>query len=264
VPFLKWAGGKRWLVASHSELFPKTFGTYIEPFLGGGSVFFGLLPASAILADRNSELIATYSTLKTEHIAVEDLLREMQGQHCEEFYYKTRDTNPSNAAAKAARFIYLNRTCWNGLYRVNLHGRFNVPIGTKTSVLLDADDFASTAIALNQADLFCSDFGSIIERAKKGDFLFLDPPYTVKHNHNGFIKYNDTLFSWADQVRLRDCVLAAVRKKVKVLLLNANHASIRELYSGIGEHKILKRPSVLAADSMNRVGVEELAIRCNV
>src|SRR5699024_9439870 len=115
---------------------------------------------------------------------------------------------------RAARFIYLNRTCWNGLYRVNKQGKFNVPIGTKVNVRLESDNFMLTSDILKKVDLLISDFENIVDGALEDDFVFADPPYTVAHNNNGFIKYNEKLFSWSDQVRLRDAIIRARERGV--------------------------------------------------
>jgi DNA adenine methylase Dam len=131
-PFLKWPGGKRWLTNKHAHLFPKKFDTYIEPFLGSGSVFFHLAPKKALLGDTNQELIATYSGLRDDPMAVEDTLLMHEMNHCEAYYYSVRNSRPRTSHMKAARFIYLNRTCFNGIYRVNLNGTFNVPKGIST------------------------------------------------------------------------------------------------------------------------------------
>jgi DNA adenine methylase len=142
-PFLKWAGGKRWLVRDRRHLLPGTFRRYIEPFLGSGAVFFHLKPQDALLGDSNQALVDTYQGIKNDCRKVEALLRRHQCNHGEQYYYQMREHNPRTLAAKAARLIYLNRTCWNGLYRVNTKGRFNVPIGSKSSILRRATSFLS-------------------------------------------------------------------------------------------------------------------------
>jgi DNA adenine methylase Dam len=140
-PFLKWAGGKRWLVKRHLDSIPVSYNRYIEPFLGSAAMFFFLEPREAILADLNPELIAAYSAIKYNWKGVALLLASYQRWHCKAFYYDIRNSQPPSESARVARFIYLNRTCWNGLYRVNLRGEFNVPKGTKENVVLKADNF---------------------------------------------------------------------------------------------------------------------------
>ena len=260
-PFLKWAGGKRWLVSQHSSIFPLSFKRYIEPFLGSGAVFFSLQPQEAILADVNCELIACYTAIKNDWQLVEHELAKHHRAHSKDYYYKIRAYRPINLHKKAARFIYLNRTCWNGLYRVNLDGQFNVPIGTKNAVLTEADNFPVLSALLKNADISASDFEPIVDKAKRGDLLFVDPPYTVKHNLNGFIKYNERLFTWNDQIRLRDSLLRATGRGAHVVLTNANHESVRELYKSDFDLMIATRHSVIAADPSKRKKCEELIVR---
>lgn len=262
--FIKWAGGKRWLVRNHFNLFPEKneYKKYVEPFLGGGSVYFNLEPKKAILNDLNDELITTYNSIKDNWEIIFNELTHLNTLHNQELYYKIRSSKPKNNIEIAIRFLYLNRTCWNGLYRVNLKNEFNVPIGTKDKVILDSDDFSKASNILKNASLFNEDFEKIISKARKDDFLFIDPPYTVKHNLNGFIKYNEKLFTWEDQIRLRNSVVKAIKRDVKVLILNANHESIRDLYANVGEQFALDRASVIAGQNSKRGIYSELAIKC--
>ena len=261
VPFLKWAGGKRWLVAKHPNLFPTHFKRYCEPFLGSASVYFYLRPERALLSDVNGDLINTYLALKHNDKTVVDHLRRHQKRHSKSYYYEQRNKTFRSPSARAAQFIYLNRTCWNGLYRVNREGAFNVPIGSKASVLLDSDDFSEVSKLLRTAEIRVADFEGVIAEGRRGDFIFVDPPYTVAHNHNGFIKYNESLFSWQDQERLRDSVEMAASRGVKILVMNACHESISKLYSGF-KKVALTRNSVLAGDAKCRGSYQEYAIRC--
>jgi len=128
-------------------------------------------------------------------------LARHQELHCKDYYYMVRNKKPRGRIKAAAWLLYLNRTCWNGLYRLNQAGNFNVPIGTKTLVCLPTDDFPAASAALSDVDLRACDFEETIERTRVGDLIFVDPPYTVKHNLNGFVKYNETIFSWSDQVQ---------------------------------------------------------------
>lgn len=260
-PFLKWAGGKRWLVRDCPELLEIPFDRYFEPFLGSGAVFFSLLPSSAIVSDSNAELILTYHAVKSNWQAVWAELENMQRMHSREFYYATRASQPTEETFRAARFLYLNRTCWNGLYRVNTRGEFNVPIGTKTDILAGGNLSACSA-ALQNAELDCCDFATTIRKAQAGDLVYVDPPYTVRHNVNGFLKYNQTLFSWDDQVRLRDEVVGACDRGVKVIVSNAAHESVKALYKGIGEINILERASVISGKTSGRKREQEIVIKC--
>ncbi len=261
-PFLKWAGGKRWLVEKHSHLLNIEHERYIEPFVGSGAVFFSLLPHSAILCDKNEKLIEVYEAIKSDWKKVADLLRAHHKNHSSEYYYQTRRKRLRTPETRAAQFIYLNRTCWNGLYRVNKKGEFNVPIGTKQNVVLSTDDFEKIALCLKNVELLSGDFEIALEKAGQGDFVFIDPPYTVKHNYNGFLKYNESIFSWEDQVRLRDAVELAVSRGAKVLVTNACHDSIKRLYENLGEISTLNRASIIAGKSSARGRYEEVVIKC--
>lgn len=259
-PFLKWPGGKRWLTSRHLALFPKTYGKYIEPFLGGAAVFFALSPEEAYLSDANSELINAYNRIKNDWAKVEKRLERYHENHDSDFYYKVRKMNPTDPIARAVRFLYLNRTCFNGIYRVNKEGTFNVPIGTKSEVRFEAGYLATVAKALKNARIRRSDFATAIGRARKGDFVFIDPPYTVMHNNNGFVKYNSQLFSWKDQARLATAIKAAGDRGALIMMSNADHDSVKELYRDFGTHQTLSRTSVLAGDPGYRRAATELLI----
>lgn len=268
VPFLKWPGGKRWFVCNHADLLPRHYGTYVEPFLGAGAVYFHLKPARALLGDVNADLVQTYCAIKDHWQALESSLRYRQRRHREDpdaYYYWLRAKVPSDLVQRASRLIYLNRTCFNGIYRVNQQGKFNVPRGSKDKVVIETDDFKSMSEVLAGAELIAGDFESLIDRAIGGDFIFCDPPYTVRHNYNGFRKYNEVLFSWADQERLAQALARAALRGVKIVCTNANHKSVRDLYdSALFEHHVLSRYSRISADSAGRSHFEELVIRANV
>jgi DNA adenine methylase len=260
-PFLNWAGGKRWLVANYSHIFPSKYNTYIEPFLGSGAIYFALRPNKAILSDINEALIETYNAIKKHPAKVFSLLKKHHKHHCKEYYYLVRSSQPRTTYGSAAKFIYLNRTCWNGLYRVNQNGIFNVPIGTKTNVILDSDNFFYMSNQLNNIHISSNDYEAIIDKAKQNDFIFVDPPYTVKHNNNNFIKYNEQLFSWEDQIRLHKCLLKASKKGAIIMITNAYHECIRKLYRNDFALLPVKRKSIIASNSKNRGTVRELIIK---
>jgi DNA adenine methylase len=251
-PFLKWAGGKRWLVSQHKEIFSCDCNTYYEPFLGSGAVYFALAPRIAFLSDSNRALIETYQAIKTNWQSVVKHLRKHQANHCTEYYYQVRQNCPQGLYARAARFIYLNRTCWNGLYRVNLHGVFNVPIGTKSNIVSPDDDYGQISYILQSAELRCLDFECVINRTTKGDFVYIDPPYTINHSNNGFIKYNELLFSWSDQLRLRDAVVRAVTRGARVVISNAFHPAVADLYKDSFELHVISRTSRLSGKTTGR------------
>ena len=261
IPFLKWAGGKRWLVSSKPEFFPKNFNYYLEPFLGSGAVFFHLNPEKSILADINSDLIETYRAISLGWKKVLKHLKIHDKKHSKKYYYQIRNFQPRSPYTKAARLIYLNRTCWNGLYRINRNGMFNVPIGTKKRAILNTDNFELTSKLLKSAELTVSDFEPIIDKAQLDDFVFIDPPYTANHRNNGFIKYNEKLFSWEDQIRLKYAILRAKNRGAKILLTNSSHKSIQDLYSDFGQMFVLKRSSIIAADTKKRKDCHELIVK---
>lgn len=262
-PFLKWAGGKRWLFESKQFELPSFSGRYVEPFLGGGAVFFHNKPHKAILGDANRRLVELYIELRDNVDAVVQSLRSHARNHSRDYYYKIRSISYSTSHDRAAQFLYLNRTCWNGLYRENMRGEFNVPIGTKQTVIFDNEDFSQWSFALSGASIFYSDFEKLIDLAEIGDFIFVDPPYTVRHNLNGFIKYNQKIFAWDDQVRLRDSLLRARGRGAHFAMTNADHESIRELYQEFHSQRVLSRYSVIAASSQYRSSSSELLVTSN-
>jgi len=259
-PFLKWPGGKRWLVHQYGSLFPQGYQRYLEPFLGGGAVFFHLMPRRAILSDTNSDLVNAYQCLKKHAYAINTRLSDLHKKHSKTLYYRIRATRPTDATERAVRFLYLNRTCFNGIYRVNLRGDFNVPIGTKDLVAYPKNYLEGIATCLRHASIRVTDFEETIDQAAAHDFVFVDPPYTVMHNNNNFLKYNANLFSWTDQLRLASAIKRAARRGAAIMISNADHRSVRELYGDFGNHYRINRASVLAADTFHRRQTTELLI----
>lgn len=265
VPPLKWAGGKRWFAANHKNLIPKKFNKYIEPFVGSGALFFDIQPESALLADLNGEIINLYSVIRDKPKELAVKMWQHHRNHDKEYYYKMRSMVCKTDLTKAARTLYLNRTCWNGLFRVNLSGEFNVPKGTKDKVVVETDNFPLLSSVLKDVDLKCQDFEVSIDSAVSGDFLFIDPPYTVAHNNNGFVKYNQNLFSWDDQIRLRNAVLKAVHRGVYVVCTNANHQSVKDLYTDDAFNvQVVARASTISGASKSRGKFEEIVIQANI
>lgn len=255
-PVLKWAGGKQWLARAAKLLVPPDWrGRYYEAFLGGGSFFFSLGPKRATLGDRNEELIAAYQALRDDPEGVIRLLREYPYE--EAFYYEMRSTKPRAAPAVAARFIYLNRTCFNGLYRVNRKGQFNTPFGRFVNpTICDVERLVAAAKALERVTLCAGDFQSLVSRAKPGDFVFFDPPYITGHQNNGFLKYNSRLFTWADQERLAACALSLAAQGVHVLVSNADFPSVIQLYKGLQFTRVYRR-SAIAGATTSRGAISE-------
>ncbi|MDX8356077.1 DNA adenine methylase [Sphingopyxis terrae] len=263
-PFLKWAGGKRWLAASDALPIPEQYDRYLEPFLGGGAIFFRLRPSVAVISDLNEELVQLYKIVRDRPDELRAELAHHNALHCKEHYYAVRASKPEDPLGRAVRTLYLNRTCWNGLYRVNLKGEFNVPIGTKDTVLFADENFIKASEALASAEIACRDFEQTIDLAKEGDFVFIDPPYTVQHNFNGFVKYNEKIFSWADQIRLKDSVKRAVSRGAGVVVTNADHETVRDLYRGVCDYRPLSRASVLAGKSDRRGPTTEALFFANL
>lgn len=260
-PFLKWAGGKRWLVRKYYSFFPKSFRNYYEPFLGSGAVFFLLKPKRGVLSDCNGDLISTYQALQANWKSVYRYLRMYDRQHSKEFYYSIRASRPTSLFARAARFIYLNRTCWNGLYRVNQDGEFNVPKGTKDKVVLETDNWGAVSSALQNFELIQSDYLQVLDRVRKDDFVFLDPPYTIQTKHT-FVRYNKQAFFWEDQLALCQAAVDAANRGAKVMVTHKANEKIKEMYEREGFCvKYISRASVIAADPDVRGRYDELLIR---
>ena len=256
-PFLRWAGGKNWLVKYlERSLTDFTFNNYHEPFLGGASLFLFFRPQNtSYLCDVNTDLIETYAIVR-DH--VERLISEMQN-YCndEDFYYSLRNEKFRSKIKRAAKFIYLNQTSFNGIYRVNLDGVYNVPYGFRSKNFLDADNLRLVSKALRGVHLSSNDFNSTMEFVKKGDLVFLDPPYTVSHNNNGFIKYNQKLFSLEDQYRLAKYIESIKKKGAYYILTNAAHSKIAEIFEQIGSKIKLTRASLIGGTNAQRGHISE-------
>lgn len=262
--FLKWPGGKRWLLNNYKEIFPNKYLRYIDPFIGGGSVFYGLSPKKAIISDINEELINLYIAMRDNYVKLAEYMQQHQKAHKETYYYSIRDKDFTDPIKRAARLLYLNRTCFNGMYRVNAKGKFNVPIGTKNNCIYDINSFENYSAALKNAEIYTNDFEETIGLAKKDDFIFADPPYTTTSNRESFLKYNDKIFSWSDQVRLFKCLCKAKKRGVRILLTNANCNEVKEMYLEEGfSLRLVERRSFIAGKSRFRKVVQELVISVN-
>ena len=254
-PLIKWPGGKRRLLKHIGPLLPRRYKRYFEPFFGGGALFFALRPAQSVLSDRNPDLIEMYMAVRDSPNALVSRLSVMPND--EDEYYRIRDSQPRTKLDRAARFIYLTNLAFNGIHRVNQQGRFNVPYGHKPHMpAFDATLIAHASRALRGAILDSVDFDESLKDARSGDLVYLDPPYTVAHSNNGFIKYNATIFSWEDQERLAATAARLSRRGCRVLSSNADHPSIRKLYPEFKTHT-LQRHSVMAASSKFRQEITE-------
>jgi DNA adenine methylase len=243
-PFLKWAGGKQWLVPMADALLPFDFtGSYYEPFLGGGAVFFALAPPKAHLSDANADLISTYIGLRDD---VDRMIRELRSYpHEREFFEGLRKRQPRASHTKAARLIYLNKTAFNGLYRVNRAGQFNVPFGQYANpTICNEPRLRSAASALQGAVLRSALFSEMTSHAGAGDVVYFDPPYITGHTNNGFLKYNARLFSWQDQLQLARSARALTKAGARVVISNADHPAVRSLYAGLYCYELSRRSAI--------------------
>ncbi|GHO76972.1 site-specific DNA-methyltransferase (adenine-specific) [Ktedonobacter sp. SOSP1-85] len=251
----KWPGGKRALIKHINPLIPKTFNRYYEPFVGGGALFFTLSPFEAILSDSNPELINCYQQVKDHPDLVIAALSTMQ--NTKEDYYRVRENIPKDNIAKAARLIYLMKLSFNGLHRVNKDGKFNVPYGDNMEAqLVEAEKIYAASKLLSLAQLEIGDFEDIANKAQEGDFIYFDPPYTVAHKNNGFVKYNAHIFSWKDQIRLSQLARNLVLRGCRVVISNADHPSIEGLYNDF-EMQRVSRSSAIAASQKFRKSITE-------
>jgi DNA adenine methylase len=257
-PLLRWAGSKRKLLPELVKYVPDRFGRYIEPFTGSACLFFALRPDRAILSDLNQELIDTYRILRSHPKLVHRSVSSMP--KTKRYYYELRDTAPLklNDLEKAARFVYLNRNCFNGVYRTNRAGRFNVPRGKRAGELPTESQFVRCANALRKAQLVDGDFERATAQARKGDFVYLDPPYTKRGSrHRG--EYGYSSFDTADLDRLSRCLRDLDRKGAIFLLSYAYCREIREIARGWQSRAILVRRHV-AGFQRHRAIVRELLI----
>lgn len=244
-PFVKWAGGKRALLPELLRLMPKDFNSYFEPFVGGGALFFELSKIGALkgkkayLFDINDELVNTYQTVKKCPKKLLKQLKEFQAKHSEEFYYETRamDREPNFKSLpeeiRAARFIYLNKTCFNGLWRVNSKGYHNVPFGKyKNPIIYDEELIMAASAALQNAKIRHADFAKVLDFADKGDFVYFDPPYYPLNATSSFTAYHENAFLDEEQKRLYGVFKELADRGVFVMHSNSNTDFIKELYKG--------------------------------
>ncbi len=256
-PFLRWAGGKSWLVKHIQKLKTINYNNYHEPFLGGGATFFSISPPNqSYLSDLNADLINTYITLRDSVEAVISKLATFENS--EEQYYMIRSKDFDNNIDNAAKFIYLNQTSYNGIYRVNLKGIYNVPYGFREKNFLDSMLLRSVSKSLQNTQLFQSDFGIVKENILPNDLVFLDPPYTVSHNNNGFIKYNEKLFSLEDQYRLSETISFIKENDAHYILTNAAHHKVKEIFNHNDNVYELSRANLIGGTNAKRGSTNEL------
>lgn len=248
-PFLKWAGGKSRLLDQYNKFFPKKFNSYFEPFLGGGAVFFYLnslgMISKATLNDYNEELINTYRVIKKD---VGGLIKTLaKYRNSKALFYRVRSLDRDNLAfnklsqiERAARTIFLNKTCYNGLYRVNSQGQFNVPFGRyRKPVICDSRNLKTACKTLKKVILEIGDFEKAVEKSGKYDFVYLDPPYQPLNRTSSFTGYTSNGFGKAEQERLAKVFRKLHKKGVFLMLSNSDTAFIRTLYKGFEIHTVV-------------------------
>lgn len=261
-PFLKWAGGKTRLIPEIKGFVPETINNFIEPFVGAGSVFLSIKPEKAIINDLNKDLVICYETIRDN---VDELIKELSklsSKNNKEDFIKIRNLDRDKEKFKkqtdvqrAARIIYLNKTCFNGLYRVNSKNEFNVPFGNyKNPKILDEHNLREISEYLKSVTIYCCDFEKIIGMAKPGDFVYLDPPYQPITKTSSFTSYTKDGFSDSDQIRLKNAIDKLKENNIKFLLSNSCCDFIKELYSGYNIKEIpLRRLISASGDSRNIV-----------
>lgn len=260
-PFVKWVGGKRSLLEEIHKHLPEKLNNYFEPFVGGGAVFFSIWDRidHATLLDGNFELVITYTSIKKEPLELIKKLDQYAAKHSEEYFYAVRKKMPKNPLDIAARFIYLNKTCFNGLYRVNASGNFNSPIGKYANPdIVQRENILACHNALQKADILYGDFSKI--KPQKGDFVYFDPPYHPT-DEASFTSYTKENFTEKDQVRLRDFCAGLHRSGVFVMLSNSKTKLIEDIYRAkYFRQNIVMAPRFVNCKPGERGKVQELLI----
>jgi DNA adenine methylase len=264
-PVIKWVGGKTKLLPELLARMPAKYGRYFEAFAGGAALFFKVAPEHAVLNDYNPDLIGLYRTLATNVAAVIKSLEKHRTLHDEKHYYATRarwnDADASwPAHERAAAFIYLNKTCFNGLWRVNRAGGFNVPIGRYADPPICVPDALRAAqSALAKADLRCGDYRAAVAEASRGDFAYFDPPYDPLTPTSSFTSYTSGAFGRDQQLELADTARALVARGVKVMLSNSDTPYIRSIYRGFQIDRV-KCARAINSDASKRGDVDEVIV----
>ncbi|MEF3273615.1 MAG: DNA adenine methylase [Chloroflexus sp.] len=274
-PFLKWAGGKSQLLSELSQRIPERFGRYHEPFVGGGALFFylwnhGRLPYGAVLSDLNPELIDCYRAVRDHVTELIELLQQLHPYATDrDFFYEIRawDRQPNFAqrplVERAARTIFLNRTCYNGLYRLNNKGQFNAPFGYyKNPQIVDSDNLREVSRALSSVELRVADFATVIERAQPGDFIYFDPPYVPISPTASFTSYTRRGFDETEQRRLATIFQLLAARGCYVMLSNSSTTLAHQLYANACEVDVVLASRKINCDGKRRGLVKEL-IACS-
>lgn len=262
-PILKWAGGKWKLCPQYKQLgaFPKEYNRYFEPFLGGGAVFLYLKPEKAFLSDINEDLINVYVVTRDHVDELIELLKLHRDKHSRKYYYDTRkEWKKGSSMERAAKLVYLNKTCFNGLYRVNSKGEFNVPIGEyKRPSILNERNLRAFSRILEGVNLKVIDYKRAVGSARKGDFVYLDPPYQPLSATSSFTSYTEQGFNLEDQKKLLGVFRKLDKRECLVLESNSNAPEIRELYKSCYLTPVLA-PRFINARASGRKPIQELVI----
>ncbi|MDX2054698.1 MAG: DNA adenine methylase [Polyangiaceae bacterium] len=261
---LKWAGGKTQLLGEILPLLPERVNTYYEPFMGGAAVFFELAAQNrfkkAVLSDKNRELVAVYRALQEDVEKLISRLTDMQDQHSEAFYYAVRASTPKDRFARAARLMYLNKTGYNGLYRVNSKGGFNVPFGRyKNPKICDAGNLRACALLLQKAEIRNLDFEEVCREAKKGDAIYLDPPYVPVSKTSNFTSYHADSFALEEHERLSKLFSQLARRGISAVLSNSSTPETQALYEDF-RYRLVRARRSINSNGGGRGVVEELLV----
>jgi DNA adenine methylase len=264
--FVKWAGGKKQLIEQFKPFFPKKIEKYAEPFVGGGAVAFYIIktykPKEVLLSDNNEELINCYRVIRDNPAGLIDILKGYKKQHNKDFFYKIREVDPKTLSPilSVARFIYLNKTCFNGLYRVNSKGKFNVPIGDyKNPNICPEEDLKEISILLQVVKIEHMPFEEVLKYAKKGWFVYLDPPYYPLKKGLSFTTYTKEKFLDEEQKKLADVFKKLDKAGCDVMLSNSDTDFIKDLYKGYNT-KIVKASRMINCNGSGRGKINELVI----
>jgi DNA adenine methylase len=266
--FLKWAGSKLQLIGQFENLFPPTFRNYYEPFVGSGAVFFyvksKLKPNKVILSDTNEELINCFAVVRDKPSELVELLLNHRKRHSKEYYYAVRSvqSNRLDSVNRAARFIYLNKTCFNGLYRVNSKGQFNVPFGDYDNPsIFDKNILFQASQLLQDVDLQIMTFEKVLDFAGKDDFVYFDPPYVPLSKTSNFTRYSKSDFTMKEQKRLSEVFGVLDSRGCFVMLSNSDHALTRELYRDYEKNTlIVKAKRMINSVGSKRGTINELVV----
>ncbi|MEZ4267440.1 MAG: DNA adenine methylase [Myxococcota bacterium] len=259
-PIVKWAGGKRRIMADLCSRLPARYDRYFEPFFGGGALFFQLQPEIARISDVNGELVNLYQVTRDQ---VEALIDDLQRHRYERtYYYAMRATDPNTLTPvqRASRTIYLNRTCFNGLYRVNRRGQFNVPMGRyQDPVICQPERLRAVSALLASTDIRQADFSWVLDEARPGDFVYFDPPYQPLSPTANFTSYASGDFSEKDQAHLAEVYAALARRGVNCMLSNSDTPLVRELYADFRCDQVFA-PRAISRDGGSRQAVAEVIV----